>query len=109
MKIGQVDSYNLSATGNSVLMHSHIDSQFSHLVNQSSQFWDLSGVKVNIGLFSGAKIETGTLETILAGGIGVVTQSKTSDSNQLAADSQFQLQKQLDPEWLNWAPVQKAP
>ncbi|WP_394392691.1 MlaD family protein [Shewanella woodyi] len=109
MKIGQVDSYNLSATGNSVLMHSHIDSQFSHLVNQSSQFWDLSGVKVDIGLFSGAKIETGTLETILAGGIGVVTQSKTSDSNQLAADSQFPLQKQLDPEWLNWAPVQKAP
>ncbi len=109
LKVGQVDSYALSDTGNSVLIHSHIDSQYSHLINNTSQFWDLSGVKVDIGLFSGATIETGTLETILAGGIGVVTQSPTTTSNQLSSDSQFILQKQFASEWLNWAPIQVAP
>ena len=108
MKIGQVDSYALSDTGNSVLMYAHIERKFSHLVNQSSQFWDLSGVKVDIGLFTGAKIETGTLETILAGGIGVVTQVPTSASNQLLPNPPFILQKHLDPQWLQWAPVQTA-
>lgn len=109
INIGQVDSYALSGTGNSVLINSHIDRQYSHLINNTSQFWDLSGVKVDIGLFSGAKIETGTLETILAGGIGVVTQTSTTSENQLSTDTQFILQKQFAPEWLNWAPIQMQP
>lgn len=109
IRVGQVDSYNLSDMGNSVLINSHIDSRYGHLINNSSQFWDLSGVKVDIGLFSGAKIETGTLETILAGGIGVVTQTSTTSSNQLSTDAQFILQKQIVPEWLNWDPIQMAP
>jgi paraquat-inducible protein B len=109
IKVGQVDSYDLSDTGNSVLINSHIDSKYSHLVNTTSQFWDLSGVKVDIGLFSGAKIETGTLETILAGGIGVVTEASTTSTNQLSPSTQFILQKQFVPEWLSWSPIQIAP
>ncbi|WP_076413615.1 MlaD family protein [Shewanella sp. UCD-KL12] len=106
IKIGAIDSYQLSDAGNSVQMFAHIEQQYRHLVNQSSQFWDLSGVKVDVGLFSGAKIETGSLESILAGGIGVVTEQATSQSNQLEAQTRFQLQKQLDPKWLTWAPEQ---
>lgn len=109
INIGQVDSYGLSDTGNAVLINSHIERQYSHLINNTSQFWDLSGVKIDIGLFSGAKIETGTLETILAGGIGVVTQTSTTSENQLSPDTQFILQKQFAPEWLSWAPIQMLP
>ncbi|WP_394147102.1 MlaD family protein [Shewanella atlantica] len=109
IKIGQVDSYRLSDKGNSVLMSAHIEEQYRHLVNQTSQFWDLSGVKVDIGLFSGAQIETGSLETIMAGGIGVVTQEQTRSDNRLSADESFTLHKKLNPKWLSWAPIQTAP
>lgn len=109
IKIGEVDSYHLADGGNSVRMKAHIEKQYRHLVNQTSQFWDLSGVKVDIGLFSGAQIETGSLETIMAGGIGVATQAQTNADNQLSADAVFNLHNKLNPTWLSWAPIQTAP
>ncbi|RTR33255.1 MlaD family protein [Shewanella atlantica] len=109
IKIGEVDSYQLADTGNSVRLNAHIDKQYRHLVNQTSQFWDLSGVKVDIGWFSGAQIETSSLETIMAGGIGVATQAQTSPDNQVPADAVFTLHNKLNPTWLTWAPIQTAP
>lgn len=108
IKIGAIDAYQLSERGTKVQMSAHIERQYKHLVNQSSQFWDLSGVKVDVGLFSGAQIETGSLETILAGGVGVVTQNQTQDDNVLTESATFILQKQLDPSWHNWAPKQNS-
>ncbi|QFU23109.1 MCE family protein [Shewanella eurypsychrophilus] len=108
IKIGSIDAYRLSDKGNSVQMSAHIEPKYRHLVNQSSQFWDLSGVKIDVGLFSGAKIETGSLESILAGGVGVVTEMQTKSDNQLAEDAHFILHKQLAPNWVNWAPEQNS-
>ncbi|MCL1137135.1 MlaD family protein [Shewanella pneumatophori] len=106
VKIGQVDSYELSQQGTGVVMQAHIKKKYKHLVNSTSVFWDLSGVKVDVGLFSGAQIETGSLETILAGGIGVATEMPTSAANKISSEQTFKLNKQLEPEWLNWAPNQ---
>ncbi|MGS0680773.1 MlaD family protein [Shewanella sp. 125m-7] len=106
IKIGQVDSYELSAQGTGVVMQVHINNRYKHLVNQTSVFWDLSGVKVDVGLFSGAQIETGSLETILAGGIGVATQATTTANNVISAQQSFMLNSKIDPEWLSWSPVQ---
>ncbi|MEI6859957.1 MAG: MlaD family protein [Shewanella sp.] len=106
IKIGAVDAYQLVDTGNSVQMFAHIDGKYRHLVNQTSQFWDLSGVKIDVGLFSGAKIETGSLETILAGGVGVATEHQTITSNMLISNTVFTLHKKLEAKWLTWAPVQ---
>ncbi|WP_108946690.1 PqiB family protein [Shewanella halifaxensis] len=107
VKIGQVDSYELSPQGTGVIMQAHIENKYKHLVNNTSVFWDLSGVKVDVGLFSGAQIETGSLETILAGGIGVATEMPTSSANQITNEQTFPLNKNLEPEWLNWAPKQE--
>ncbi|MCL1089342.1 MlaD family protein [Shewanella profunda] len=106
IKIGQIDGYSLSTQGNSVLMQAHIESQYSHLVNQSSQFWDASGIKVDVGIFSGAKIEAGSLETLLAGGINVATKATTQDSNRLANGTIITLQHKVQNEWQEWAPIQ---
>ncbi|ABZ76929.1 Mammalian cell entry related domain protein [Shewanella halifaxensis HAW-EB4] len=106
VKIGQVDSYSLSAQGTGVVMQVHIKNQYQHLVNQTSVFWDLSGVKVDVGLFSGAQIETGSLETILAGGIGVATQETTTAANVIRKHQTFTLKSDVDSKWLSWSPVQ---
>ncbi|MGL4939557.1 MlaD family protein [Shewanella sp.] len=107
IKIGQVDGYRLSSQGNSVLMQAHIEPQYRDLVNQSSQFWNASGIKVDAGIFSGVQIETGTLETIIAGGIYVATKESTQASNRLPSGAVIKLQHQVDKEWLSWAPANR--
>ncbi|GGI88715.1 PqiB family protein [Shewanella gelidii] len=104
--IGQVDQVQLAASGNKIIMHAHIDSQYRHVVNQSSKFWDLSGIKLDWGLFSGAQINTGSLETLLVGGIGVATRETTNTSNQIRQQLVAPLHEKPDPLWQQWAPKQ---
>lgn len=108
IKVGQVDSYQLIKDGTGVEMTAHIESQYKHLVNNTSVLWDLSGVKVDVGLFSGAQIETGSLETILAGGIGLATKDVTTADNMIEPQHRFSLSSAVDPLWLEWAPKQSA-
>ncbi|QLE85372.1 MCE family protein [Shewanella sp. Scap07] len=109
VKIGQIDHYQLNGAGNQIELTAHVEQPFAHLVNQSSQFWDLSGIKVDFGLFSGAQVETGSLETILAGGIGVATELVTSQSNLIATGQQFIIAPKAEEQWLQWSPVQQKP
>lgn len=106
--IGQVDGYSLNQAGNKVQLFAHIDASYAHLVNQTSQFWNASGIKVDVGLFSGAQIETTSLETILAGGINVLTQAVTTQENSLQQGSILPLQPRVNEEWLSWEPEQSA-
>ncbi|WP_282166835.1 MlaD family protein [Shewanella japonica] len=109
ISIGQVDGYSLSENGNKVLMYSHIEKQYTHLVNQSSRFWDASGIKLEVGIFSGAQIETGSLETLLSGGISVVTEDITTPANQIASGARFNLYNKMKEEWRRWQPEQVKP
>lgn len=106
IKVGQIDGYSLSSQGNSVLMQAHIEPQYRHLVNKTSQFWDVSGIKVDVGIFSGAQIEAGSLETLLAGGINVATKDTTHERNRLSQGAVIKLQHKAEREWQEWAPVQ---
>ncbi|WP_153914953.1 MlaD family protein [Shewanella sp. TC10] len=109
ISIGQVDGYTLSDNGNKVLMYSHIEKQYTHLVNQSSRFWDASGIQLEVGIFSGAQIETGSLETLLSGGISVVTEDVTTSVNALSSGASFNLYNKMKEEWRSWQPEQVKP
>ncbi|MCL1124932.1 MlaD family protein [Shewanella surugensis] len=109
IQIGLIDRYSLSGQGTFVTLNAHVDPQYRYLVNNSSQFWDLSGIKVNVGLFSGAQVDTGSLETILAGGIGVVTKDTTIVENTLKNGDSFIIHDKKDPQWDKWSPVQIMP
>ncbi|NMH64203.1 MlaD family protein [Shewanella salipaludis] len=100
--IGQIDGYTLSATGNRVLMLAHVEGKYKHLVNNSSKFWNVSGIKVDVGLFSGAQIETGSLESILVGGISVATREPTSSANALVQGSILPLHASAEKSWRDW-------
>ncbi|RPA55388.1 MCE family protein [Shewanella vesiculosa] len=106
IKVGQIDGYQLDKSGIEITLFAHVNAEYSHLINQSSQFWDASGIKLDIGLFSGAQLETGSLETILAGGIAFATRDTTSDSNGIDATSRFPLHKNMQDEWIQWRPIQ---
>ncbi|QSX28617.1 MCE family protein [Shewanella cyperi] len=96
--VGQVDGYALNLQGDKVQLFVHIDGRYRELINQSSVFYDLSGISVDIGLFSGAKVQTGSLETILAGGIGVSTLDRNAPA--MVEGSLLPLLTKAEEAWL---------
>ncbi|RYV01709.1 MCE family protein [Shewanella sp. OPT22] len=104
--VGQVETYHLNQHGDKVKIEAYINRKFAKYVNQSSQFWERSGIKVDAGIFSGLQIDTGSLENILVGGIAVVTEDKTTSSNHLEPKDTFTLHSEEKSGWSDWAPQQ---
>jgi paraquat-inducible protein B len=67
-KVGRVESEQFKADGSQVNYTVFIDAPYHNLVNSSSRFWDVSGVSLSAGA-DGFKVETGSLDTILLGGV----------------------------------------
>ncbi|MCF1430421.1 MAG: MlaD family protein [Shewanella sp.] len=105
--IGEVKGFDLNASGQQVQIYLAIGANFRHLINRTSKFWDDSGIKVDFGLFSGAQVETGSVENILAGGIAVATEAANSPDNRLAESPVFTLNSKADKQWQDWAPALK--
>ncbi|SHG88985.1 MlaD family protein [Ferrimonas marina] len=104
IKIGEVIATELAADGDGVDIHVAIHPERQHLVNQSSRFWNASGLHVDIGIFTGTEINTESLETLIAGGIAVATEQPTTDQNRLAEGARLPLKANVDKRWLEWQP-----
>jgi paraquat-inducible protein B len=101
LRIGSVSQYRLSDDATDVDIEVFVEPCYAHLIRANSYFYNASGISVDLSL-SGAKIETESLESILTGGIGVVT---PDDSAEQAKDSQlFVLHDKIDKKALEWAP-----
>lgn len=104
MPVGVVTNYALANSATHVLIDIVIEERYSKLVQENSKFWNASGFKMDIGLFSGAKISTESFETVMTGGIAFATpEAKLNKTVQ--AGARFALHQQVDEEWLNWSPV----
>ncbi|GGB49221.1 MlaD family protein [Shewanella inventionis] len=106
INIGQIDGYRLADSGVDITLFAHVEPEYAHLVNTSSQFWNASGIKIDVGLFSGAKVETQSLETILAGGIAIATRDVTNEANTLSENDRIILHDKMAEEWAQWQPEQ---
>jgi paraquat-inducible protein B len=100
--IGTVTGFSLSPTFQKVYVAVTIDPLYETVIRGNSRFWNISGAKLEAGLFSGLKLETETLETIVRGGIAVATPE--DDSHQVRSGRHFHLFDKADPAWLEWAP-----
>jgi len=72
IQVGQVHDFKLDKKGEYVLIDIYITERYAHLVAPSSRFWNASGVQVSIGT-TGMDIQTGTMGTVLNGGIEFIT------------------------------------
>ncbi len=61
------------------LIHIHVQPKFSHYVNNSSRFYNNSGVKISASLL-GVDIQAQSLQSILTGGIAFTSQDSTQAS-----------------------------
>ncbi|MGQ7959238.1 MlaD family protein [Pseudomonas sp. SP16.1] len=72
IKVGSVQSFQLSRDDKQVVLGVHIEPEYSHLVNSSTRFWNASGITLRGGL-SGVEVKSESLQTLLAGGIAFET------------------------------------
>lgn len=102
-KVGEVLGAELSLTKQSILIHILIHEPYKNLVTEGTKFWNSSGVNISGGLLSKMKIQTESLQTILAGGISFATPDNSSTA---AAESghNFPLHREVQEKWLSWSP-----
>lgn len=101
IKVGSVTQVELGDLADRVIITTNIEHDYAYLVRQNSVFWNHSGVDVSIGL-SGAEVRTGSLDTILSGGI----EFSTPETKQLAPAASehdtFYLYRGKDKAWETW-------
>lgn len=72
LKVGSVQSYQLSRNKQKVILGIHIEPEYANLVNESTRFWNVSGITIKGGL-SGIEVKSDSIMTLLAGGIAFDT------------------------------------
>ncbi|MGF1687863.1 MlaD family protein [Photobacterium japonica] len=101
IQVGQVVDVALGELADRVIIKAQIEHAYSHLVRTDSVFWNVSGVDVTIGL-TGANVQTGTVDSLLRGGIAFATPEEQPLSPKAKAESHFLLHQTVDPEWKTW-------
>ncbi|MNZ48761.1 Paraquat-inducible protein B [compost metagenome] len=72
VKVGSVQSYQLSRDRQRVVIGVHIEPEYAHLVNASTRFWNVSGITLT-GNLNGIQVKSESLQTLIAGGISFDT------------------------------------
>lgn len=80
LKVGSVQSYQLSRDNKQVAFGVHIEPEYTHLVNNSTRFWNASGITLKGGL-SGVEVKSESLQTLLTGGIAFETPDPKAAKN----------------------------
>ncbi|RXJ74288.1 paraquat-inducible protein B [Veronia nyctiphanis] len=101
MEVGHVSGIDLGRFSDRVIIKANIDNKYRYLVRKNTIFWNSSGLDVSIGL-TGAQIKSGTVESIIKGGIAFAIPEETP-LKELAENGQhFLLNAEPKPEWRKW-------
>ena len=102
--VGQIVGYELSPDAREVWIHVDIAPEYRPLVREKTKFWNVSGVRVHMGLFSGVNIKTESLETIVGGGVTFATPEEKEMGPPAHDGQHFKLYARPKKEWLRWRP-----
>jgi len=78
IKVGRVTGYYLSNDATAAVINVDIETHYAPLVRTTSKFWNVSGIKIDVGLFKGAKVQTESMQALLEGGIAFATPDQES-------------------------------
>lgn len=97
-----VIGYLLSGEVDQVLVFVNIEELYSQLVCKGIKFWNVSGINIDVGLFSGVSICSEFLEIIFVGGILFVMPPGGNVLLLVVGGDCYILYQEFDDEWLNW-------
>jgi len=77
IKVGEVTGYKLDKESEKIALKVYIEPEFAELINDSTLFYNVSGVNLDIGK-DGLSIDVGSVATIVKGGIEFETKDRQS-------------------------------
>jgi paraquat-inducible protein B len=89
LRAGQVVSYELDKDGQGITLNAFVDAPYDQYVRADTLFWHASGIDLSLDA-SGIKLQTESLASIVAGGIGFEAPAD-STAPQAAPDTAFTL------------------
>ncbi|MBV4365075.1 MlaD family protein [Erwinia sp. BNK-24-b] len=89
--VGRVYDYSINPGNQGVTVDVLIERRFTNLVKKGSRFWNVSGVKADVGL-SGAKVQLESLAALVNGAIAF---DSPEDSAQAKSEDNYQLYPDL--------------
>ena len=105
VQVGHTTGYELSPTGQNVLVYLNIHEPFVNLIRENTKFWNSSGFRIKGGLMTEMKISTESLATLIGGGITFSTPDNEEMGNRVSNGKHFILHTDPDDKWLNWSPA----
>jgi paraquat-inducible protein B len=104
VQVGKTTGYELSPTGQNVLIYVNIAPAYVNLVRENTKFWNSTGIRVKGGLMTTMTISTESLATLIAGGISFSTPNDKEMGESVPNGYHFELNANPDDKWLNWSP-----
>lgn len=101
MQVGEVIKVELGEFADRVVSTIVIKPDYAYLVRRNTVFWNTSGVDVSIGL-SGANIKSGTIDSLVRGGITFATPEQTQLQPAAPPETSFFLYSQAEESWRSW-------
>lgn len=105
VKVGHTTGFELSPTGQNVLVYVNIDKEYVNLIRKNTKFWNSSGLRIKGGLMTEMKISTESLAAIIGGGISFSTPNQDEMGKKVNNGQHFTLHNDPDDKWLNWNPI----
>ncbi|MEO6984466.1 MAG: MlaD family protein, partial [Paralcaligenes sp.] len=90
IQVGRVIGYDLGPKGEDVHVQVFIDAPNDKFVTNASRFWNVSGVNISLSA-DGFAVQTGSLASVMAGGVSFASVEDQHDVKPAAADSVFPL------------------
>ncbi|WP_136808672.1 MlaD family protein [Desulfosediminicola flagellatus] len=104
MQVGEVTGFELSPSFQQVYVFCIIEPKYAPIIRENTKFWNISGVKVKGGLLTGMTLATGSVDSILKGGISLATPNNSEAGLGIAPGTHFALHDSAEPGWLDWNP-----
>jgi len=67
--VGKVSGFDFDSDNNQVYVNIFIEPEYAHFVQKNSRFWNASGISMTGSITTGINVKTGSLSSILLGGI----------------------------------------
>ncbi len=90
IKAGEVLGYDLGPNGDSVTLHVFVASPYDAYVHDGTQFWNASGISVELGA-NGVRVRLASLLSAVTGGIAFSTPPAGRDTPRAQRDASFTL------------------
>jgi len=89
-KVGRIEGVTFDSEKQLVIYDAFIDAPYDQLVTTNTRFWNASGVSINASA-SGVEVTTGSMETILLGGVSFANLPGLSAGKKVESGATFKL------------------